>query len=187
MPGPVYVLGDLRIEPSEGHHRHTARRFLAIPHKVVAFDPTRERAIDGDEPVGHRSGCNGLVLNYSVIRQQRHGRDRPDAEERQPELQVLAHCGPPSQARRFWEALLNRCYDPERCGEGKAELNWLRGSCATPPGNDQSRVSGETLRLRPLVGSGEVEGADGHGRLCDARGSFDSAGWRALQLGPNWL
>src|SRR5829696_7167776 len=107
MPGPlpllptalVYVLGDLRIEPSEGHHRHTARCFLAIPHEVLALDPTRERAIDGDEPVGHRSCCNGLVLNYSGIRQQRHGRDRPDAEERQPELQVLAYHVDP-QAKR---------------------------------------------------------------------------------------
>src|SRR5829696_4877236 len=107
MPGPlplvptalVNVLGNLGIQPSEGQHRHTAGGFLAIPHEVLALDPTRERAIDGDEPVGHRSCCNGLVLNYSGIRQQRHGRDRPDAEERQPELQVLAYHVDP-QAKR---------------------------------------------------------------------------------------
>jgi hypothetical protein len=42
----VNVLGDLRIEPSEGQHRHTAGGFLAIPHEVLALDPTRERAIE---------------------------------------------------------------------------------------------------------------------------------------------
>src|SRR5829696_8639446 len=184
MPGPlplvptalVYVLGDLRIEPSEGQHRHTAGGFLAIPREVLALDPTREKAIDRDEPVGHRSGRNGFVLNYSGIRQQRHGRDRPDAEERQPELQVLAHCGPPSQARRFWEALLNRCYDPERCGEGKAALQWLRGSCATPPGNEGRRA--EAAAAAPV----EV-------RHCPCRARFApwlrASGRPALQLGSN--
>ena len=33
----VNVLNNLGIEPSEGHHRHTAVSFLAIPHEVLAL------------------------------------------------------------------------------------------------------------------------------------------------------
>ena len=70
-----------------------------LPNSPCTNPSIREKAIEGDEPVGHRSCRNGLVLNYSGIRQQRHGRDRPHAEERQPERQVLAHCVDP-QAKR---------------------------------------------------------------------------------------
>ena len=63
-------------------------------------------------------------------------------------------------------------------------------SCATPPGNDQSEAGEpsirETLRLRPVVDWWLRRGrGSGHGRLCDARGSFDPGGGRSLQLGPD--
>jgi hypothetical protein len=40
----VNVLGDLRIEPSEGQHRHTAGGFLAIPHEVLSIPRAKEQS-----------------------------------------------------------------------------------------------------------------------------------------------